>query len=950
PVNKAGDTMTGLLVLSADPAANLGAATKQYVDSAVSTAGGAYIKKDGTVVYTADQSMGGFKITNVADPALAQDAATKNYVDTGLAGKQASLGFTPVNKAGDTMTGTLSLPSNGLAVGTNQLVVSAGKVGVGTASPAASLNVVSPNGTVGLKVTTDISTAAVPMVQLTDPTRSVAAVINSVNHDQSYNGMYLATTSAHPLILGANNAERVRITTTGFVGIGTMTPQAQLDIAGTDSLLIPRGTTAQQPGTPVNGMMRYNSTTNKFEARENGVWVNMIGGGAGGITSFNGLSDATQTFAVPGTSGTAPAWTSATGVHTLNIPLASAAGVTAGLLSKADYDAFNGKQAALGFTPVNIAGDTMTGLLVLSADPAAALGAATKQYVDSAASTAASSKVSKAGDTMTGTLNLPANGLVVGTDQLIVSGGNVGVGTTTPGAKLDVKGALRLSGATSGFTGFQPAANAGSTVWTLPAADGSTGQILSTNGTGILSWSNAGTGDFRANGTVTMTGSLKMGGNTIFGDSVGSGNLTLDSTSNATKGFVNINPSGGSVGIGTASPASLVHITSNRTNGSTLRLENTDNNGRAFILYSTGSSNTTGAGYFRIYDATDSLDRMIITPTGTIGMGTSSPQADLDVAGTGSLLVPRGTTAQRPGTPINGMLRYNASTNKFEAYENGAWVNMIGGGGGGITSLNGLTDATQTFAVPGTSGTAPAWTSATGVHTLNIPMASAAGVTAGLLSKADYDTFNGKQAALGFTPVNKAGDTMTGLLVLSADPSANLGAATKQYVDSVTATAVAAKVSKAGDTMTGTLNLPANGLVVGTSQLVVSGGNVGVGMTGPVEKLDVTGNIKATSGQVYSAQNVVATGATVDFNAGNVQILEAPGAAALTLNNMKDGASYTLIVTDTTSRTYTFGNCTNPHFVPDNGPTTVGSQTIYTVVKVSIASATHCYISWITGF
>jgi hypothetical protein len=37
-VSKAGDTMTGLLVLSADPSANLGAATKQYVDAAQSAA------------------------------------------------------------------------------------------------------------------------------------------------------------------------------------------------------------------------------------------------------------------------------------------------------------------------------------------------------------------------------------------------------------------------------------------------------------------------------------------------------------------------------------------------------------------------------------------------------------------------------------------------------------------------------------------------------------------------------------------------------------------------------------------------------------------------------------------------------------------------------------------------------------------------------------------------
>lgn len=41
-------------------------------------------------------------------------------------------------------------------------------------------------------------------------------------------------------------------------------------------------------------------------------------------------------------------------------------------------------------------------------------------------------------------------------------------------------------------------------------------------------------------------------------------------------------------------------------------------------------------------------------------------------------------------------------------------------GGAGITTLNTLTAATQTFAV-GTSGTAPAWVSATSTHTLNIP-------------------------------------------------------------------------------------------------------------------------------------------------------------------------------------------------------------------------------------
>ena len=48
------------------------------------------------------------------------------------------------------------------------------------------------------------------------------------------------------------------------------------------------------------------------------------------------------------------------------------------------------------------------------------------------------------------------------------------------------------------------------------------------------------------------------------------------------------------------------------------------------------------------------------------------------------------------------------------------------------------------------------------------------------------------------TKVSKAGDTMTGLLVLSADPSANLGAATKQYVDTAEADAVTAAGTAAG--------------------------------------------------------------------------------------------------------------------------------------------------------
>jgi len=63
-----------------------------------------------------------------------------------------------------------------------------------------------------------------------------------------------------------------------------------------------------------------------------------------------------------------------------------------------------------------------------------------------------------------------------------------------------------------------------------------------------------------------------------------------------------------------------------------------------------------------------------------------------------------------------------------------------GGAGSGITTLNTLTGDTQTFATPGTTGTAPNWVSSGTAHTLHIPMASASSVTAGLVTKAWYDT------------------------------------------------------------------------------------------------------------------------------------------------------------------------------------------------------------------
>ena len=127
--------------------------------------------------------------------------------------------------------------------------------------------------------------------------------------------------------------------------------------------------------------------------------------------------------------------------------------------------------------------------------------------------------------------------------------GNVGIGTTSPGSALDVKGTLRLSGASSGYVGLAPAAAAGSTTYTLPSADGSANQVLRTNGSGVLSWVTSGSG------TVTsVSGTGTVSGLSLSGTVTTSGNLTLGGTLSLTSGditsglgftpYSNTNPSG----------------------------------------------------------------------------------------------------------------------------------------------------------------------------------------------------------------------------------------------------------------------------------------------------------------------------------------------------------------------------------------------------------------------
>jgi len=72
----------------------------------------------------------------------------------------------------------------------------------------------------------------------------------------------------------------------------------------------------------------------------------------------------------------------------------------------------------------------------------------------------------------------------------------------------------------------------------------------------------------------------------------------------------------------------------------------------------------------------------------TLSTSISPTFQNLTLNGTDSIKVSAGTTAQRNGSPVNGMFRYNTTTNEFEGYQNNAW-GAIGGGG---TTVNNNAD------------------------------------------------------------------------------------------------------------------------------------------------------------------------------------------------------------------------------------------------------------------
>jgi hypothetical protein len=132
--------------------------------------------------------------------------------------------------------------------------------------------------------------------------------------------------------------------------------------------------------------------------------------------------------------------------------------------------------------------------------------------------------VNTSGDTMIGTLYLPLNGLVAGTNQLVLSGGNVGIGTPSPSYKLHVEGTIY--GKSTNSPGVYGESTTHEGVWGI-----------ATSGTGVYGRSASGPGVVGVNTGTENQGRLGTSNEGVYGY----GGMS------SSYGVLGISPSGGGV-------------------------------------------------------------------------------------------------------------------------------------------------------------------------------------------------------------------------------------------------------------------------------------------------------------------------------------------------------------------------------------------------------------------
>jgi len=203
------------------------------------------------------------------------------------------------------------------------------------------------------------------------------------------------------------------------------------------------------------------------------------------------------------------------------------------------------------------------------------------------------------------------------------------------------------------------------TTLSVNGSTGSSGQVLTSSGSGLPTWSTP-----TAYATVTDDTTTNATRYPLFSDAT-SGNLTTEYTSSTKYQF---NPS---TGVLTATSFS----------------------GAGAFTTLSASSTVSGTG-FSTYLASPPAIGGTAAAAGTFTTLTAT--ADSAFTSTGALQLPVGTTAQQP-TGAAGKLRFNSTTSQFEGYTGAAWASV---GGAAITDDTTTNSTFYPLFASTTSGTA----------------------------------------------------------------------------------------------------------------------------------------------------------------------------------------------------------------------------------------------------
>jgi hypothetical protein len=848
-VAKAGDTMTGLLLLSGDPTAALGAATKQYVDRMLPLSGG---------------SMTGV-LTLQADPTAPLQASTKQYVDSQIG-------------AANLWQGTYNVAQNVPNLSTISPLNNGYSWTATTANPAVPEAMII--GLPGIPVGTMVNNGDI-LRYSTSPTpnwyRVPGSTLTKTQADATYVALVGSTMTGF-LVLNANPTQPLGAVTkqyvdasvvapstttplmdgTAAVGVGTTYARAD-HVHPSDTSLVPLA------GGAMTGFLTLNAdpTAALGAATKQYVDASVVAPSStvplmDGIAAVGVATTYTRADHVhpSDTSRVAVAGSTMTGFLTLSAnptaPLGAATKqyVDASVVAPATVAPLMDGTAAVGVgttyarqdhvhpsdtSRLPLAGGTMTGFLTLNADPTAPLGAATKQYVDVGDAT----RVPLAGGTMTGFLTLNANptaALGAATKQYVDAAAAAGGTPSTTLPLMDGTAAVGVTTVYARGDHVHP-----SDTSRLPLAGGTmTGFLtLNANPTTALGAATKGYVDTALGGYVplaggTMTGFLTLNANPTAPLGAATKQY-VDASLVAPSTTTPLMDGTAAVGVSTAfARGDHVHPSD------TSRLPLAGGTMTGFLILNANPTSLLGAATKQYVDTATGAYLPLAggTMTGASGIawGTTLAANPQDLS--------RHIMLWNPGFGFcvtGGTLNYNVSAiNNYHAFYS-AGQQHLAIGNSAITSY-------FPVVLPGNPTTALQAAPKQYVDASVVAPATVAPVMDGTAA-VGVSALYARQDHVHPSDTSRlplAGGAMTGFLTLNADPTAPLGAATKQYVDNGDAT----RVPLAGGSMTGFLTLNANpttALQAATKQYVDAAASAGGTPSSTLPLMDGTAAVGVTT-------------------------------------------------------------------------------------------------------